>query len=58
MTEEGYGYVHVKNDEAEAKYREMINYTKFDKPSPLKPFKGTSYEIEVAPKSSRTVVIR
>ena len=31
MTEEGYGYVHVVNDDDEAIYRENINYTKFDK---------------------------
>ena len=31
MTEEGYGYVHIVNNEMEARYRENINYTKFEK---------------------------
>ena len=31
MTEEGYGYVHIVNNEAEAVYKENINYTKFEK---------------------------
>jgi len=58
MTEEGYGYVHIVNNEAEAKYRENINYTKFDKLELQKPFKGTSYDIEVMPGQKRTVVFR
>ena len=47
MTEEGYGYVHIVNDETEARYREHINYTKFDKLELMKPLKGQSYDIEV-----------
>merc|ERR1719148_633100 len=58
MTEEGYGYVHIVNNESEAKYRENINYTKFDKLELQKPFKGTSYDIEVLPGQKRTVVFR
>ena len=58
MTEEGYGYVHIANDDAEAVYKESINYTKFEKLQLEKPFKGTSYEIEVKPGERRTVVIR
>ena len=58
MTEEGYGYVHIQNDDAEAKYRETINYTKFDKLELQKPFKGTSYDVEVMPGTSRTIVFR
>ena len=58
MTEEGYGYVHIQNDDSEAKYRETINYTKFDKLELQKPFKGTSYDIEVMPGTSRTIVFR
>lgn len=40
MTEEGYGYVHITNDEVEAEFTEEVNYTKFDRLSLLKPFKG------------------
>lgn len=58
MTEEGYGYVHIVNDEAEAKYRENINYTKFDKLQLQKPQKGTSYDIEVLPGTKKTIVFR
>lgn len=58
MTEEGYGYVHIVNNEQEAKYRENINYTKFDKLELQKPFKGTSYDIEVLPGQKKTVVFR
>lgn len=31
MTEEGYGYVHIVNNDDEAVYKESINYTKFEK---------------------------
>lgn len=31
ITEEGYGYVHIVNNEKEARYTESINYTKFDR---------------------------
>ena len=58
MTEEGYGYVHVVNDDPEAVYKESINYTKFEKLELQKPFRGTSYEIEVKPGERKTVVIR
>ena len=58
MTEEGYGYVHIVNDEEEARFKEKIEYTKFDKLSLLKPYKGDSYEVEVGPKESKTIVIR
>ncbi len=40
MAEEGYGYVHIVNDEEEAEFTEVVNYTKFDKLTMLKPFKG------------------
>lgn len=58
MTEEGYGYVHVVNNDDEAVYKESINYTKFEKLQLQKPFKGTSYEIEVKPGERKTVVLR
>jgi len=58
MTEEGYGYVHIVNKETEAKYRENINYTKFEKLELQKPCKGTSYDIEVGPGQKKTIVIR
>jgi hypothetical protein len=40
MTEEGYGYVQYRNDEEEAEFTEVVNYTMFDRLSLLKPFKG------------------
>lgn len=49
MTEEGYGYVHIVNDEEEASYRESCNYTKFEKLELLPPFKGQSYDVTVGP---------
>ena len=58
MTEEGYGYVHIVNNEAEARFKERIEYTKFDRLSLLKPFKGDSYEVDVGPGESKTIVIR
>jgi len=58
ITEEGYGYVHIANKEAEARYKECLSFNAFDKLSLLKPFKGAGYEVEVGPGESRTVVIR
>lgn len=58
MTEEGYGYVHIVNGEMEARYKENINYTKFDKLTIMKPQKGTSYDIEVLPGQKKTIVFR
>ena len=49
MTEEGYGYVHIVNNEQEARFKEKIEYSKFEKLSLLKPFKGDSYEVDVGP---------
>lgn len=43
MTEEGYGYVHITNDETEAEFTEHVNYTKFERLSLLKPYKGQGY---------------
>ena len=58
MTEEGYGYVHIVNNDDEAVYKESINYTKFEKLQLQKSFKGTSYEVEVKPGEKKTVVLR
>ena len=58
MTEEGYGYVHIVNGDTEARYRENINYTKFEKLQMMKPQKGTSYDIEVLPGQKKTIVFR
>jgi hypothetical protein len=58
MTEEGYGYVHLVNGEAEATYTEQVNYTKFDKLQLLKPFKGSGYSVTLKPNEKRTIVLR
>lgn len=58
MAEEGYGYIHIVNDEEEATFTEVVNYTKFDKLTLLKPFKGQGYSVTVKPGERRTVVIR
>lgn len=58
MTEEGYGYVHYRNDEEEAELTEVVNYTKFDHLSLLKPYKGQSYSVTVKPGQRATIVIR
>ena len=58
MCEEGYGYVHIVNNEEQAEYTETVNYTKFDRLSLLKPFKGTSYSVTLKPGEKRTIVIR
>ena len=58
MTEEGYGYVHIVNNEAEARFKEKIEYSKFDKLRLLKPFKGDSYEVDVGPGEQKTIVIK
>jgi len=58
VTEEGYGFVHISNKEAEASYFEQVVFNKFDKLTMLKPFKGTGYDVTVQPGTSRTVVFR
>ena len=58
MTEEGYGYVHIVNNEKEAEFTEVVNYTKFDRLSLMKPYKGDGYSIVVKPGEKWTIVIR
>lgn len=58
MTEEGYGFVHIRNEESEAEFTEVVNYTKFDRLSLLKPFKGQGYSVTVKPGEKVTIVIR
>ena len=58
FTEEGYGYVHITNDEPEAEFTEVINYPKFDRLSLLKPQKGQGYNVTVKPGQKKTIVIR
>jgi hypothetical protein len=58
MCEEGYGYVHYVNNDAEAEFTETINYTKFDRLTLMKPFKGSGYSVTVKAGERRTVVIR
>ena len=58
MCEEGYGYVHYVNGEEEAEFTEAINYTKFDRLTLLKPFKGSGYNVTVKAGEKRTIVLR
>ena len=55
--QEGYGYIVIRNDEEGATYREHVTFNKFTGLTMLKPESGTSYEIEVKPKSSKTIIV-
>jgi hypothetical protein len=57
MSENGYGFVFIDNQE-ESAYKEVVNYTKFEELQLMKPFKGNSYDVEVAGGSSKLIVIR
>lgn len=58
MLEEGYGFVHVVNNDTSSSYKESVNYLKFEGLELMKPYKGSSYDLMVKPGESKTVVIR
>lgn len=58
IAEEGYGFVHIVNDEKTCSYKENVNYTKFDGLELMKPFKGTAYDVMIKPGEKKTVMIR
>jgi len=58
VAEEGYGFVHIVNDEKSCTYKETVNYTKFEGLELMKPYSGSGYEIEVKPGEKKTVLIK
>jgi len=58
MMKEGYGYTYFRNDSDDATIKEAVNYTMFDGLELVSPFKGTSYEVLVPPKSSAIVLMK
>ena len=58
ILEEGYGFVHVVNDNASSSYKETVNFVKFDGLEIMKPYKGSSYDLLVKPGERKTIVIR
>ena len=58
MTKEGYGYTYFQNNSEDATVKEAVNYTMFDGLELVPPFKGTSYEVLVPPKSSDIVLMK
>ena len=58
IAEEGYGFVHIVNDEKSCSYKETVQYQKFDGLELMKPHKGTSYDLKVGPGEKKTVLIR
>lgn len=55
---EGYGFVYIVNNEESATFKEKCNYTTFTGLTLLSPQQGASYDIEVAPKSTKMVLLR
>jgi hypothetical protein len=58
MMKEGYGYTYFRNNSDDATIKEAVNYTMFDGLELVSPFKGTSYEVLVPPKSSAIVLMK
>eukprot|EP00826_Nyctotherus_ovalis_P063940 TRINITY_DN9374_c0_g2_i3.p1 TRINITY_DN9374_c0_g2~~TRINITY_DN9374_c0_g2_i3.p1 ORF type:complete len:688 (-),score=197.77 TRINITY_DN9374_c0_g2_i3:35-2074(-) len=58
MMKEGYGYTYFHNNSDDATIKEAVNYTMFDGLELVPPFKGTSYEVLVPPKSSAIVLMK
>lgn len=58
QTEEGYLFCHVENRDKEASYSEAIAFVAFDALEMVKPHKGSGFDINVAPNSHKTVLIK
>eukprot|EP00826_Nyctotherus_ovalis_P027742 TRINITY_DN2170_c0_g5_i6.p1 TRINITY_DN2170_c0_g5~~TRINITY_DN2170_c0_g5_i6.p1 ORF type:complete len:732 (+),score=188.21 TRINITY_DN2170_c0_g5_i6:115-2310(+) len=58
MRKEGYGFTYFENNSEDATIKEAVTYTMFDGLELVPPFKGTSYEVSVPPKSSTIVLMR
>ena len=49
FSQEGYGFIHIQNNETEATFREKVSFTNFDGLKFILPESGTSYDVEVLP---------
>ena len=58
MRREGYGFTYFKNDTEDATIKEAVTYTMFDGLELVPPFKGTSYEVSIPPKTSEIVLMK
>ncbi len=58
MRKEGYGYTYFENNSDDATIKEAVTYTMFDGLELVPPFKGTSYEVLVPPKTSMIVLLK
>ena len=57
-TPEGFLYIYIENDENGTIFVENVNYTTFEGLELLKPFSGTSYNVEVESGSSQIILIK
>lgn len=55
---EGYGFIIVRNEEAEATFEETVKFNTFKGLELLKPESGSSYEMRVAPGEIKTILIK
>ena len=55
---EGYGFIVIENDEAEASFKEQVTFNNFKGLQFLMPEKGQSYDILVPPGGNKTIVIK
>jgi len=58
MRREGYGYTYFENGSEDATIKESVTYTMFDGLELVPPYKGTSYEVLVPPKTSTIVLLK
>ncbi len=50
--------MHLENKSVGSTVRECVTYTKFEGLKLMKPYKGESYELEVKPGESKTLLIK
>jgi len=57
-SESGYLWTIVDNGEKDKKFKQVVNYTKFEGLTLMPPYSGTSYELNCEPGNSACVVIK
>ena len=57
-TESGYLWTLVKNGEKDKRYKQVVNYTKFEGLTLLKPFEGNKYELSCEAGQANCVIIK
>jgi hypothetical protein len=57
-TESGYLWTLIKNGEKDKRFKQVVNYTKFEGLTLLKPFEGTSYELSCEAGQANCVIIK